>query len=287
MRLRIGGVPEHFNLPWLLAIEDRAFDALDVELEWINFPGGTGSIMAALDNRYIDLATPLTEGAVTSIAAGNRSRLVRTWVDSPLLWGVHVASTSTAQTFDDLVGQRFAISRFGSGSELMSLVMAQDQGWTLTDDSWIVVGDLDGAIAALPAGEAEIFLWSKSMTQPYIDSGVFKRVGVMETPWPSFTVAATDTLLQAVPGVAEQIIDIAAESAARLAVRDDAATVVADRYGLQPIDAAHWLDQVRWTPTNTPIDRQMLESVAAQMVDIGRIDPPVEVDTFLSSSLVG
>jgi ABC-type nitrate/sulfonate/bicarbonate transport system substrate-binding protein len=287
VRLRIGGVPEHFNLPWLLAIEERAFDVLDVELEWINYPGGTGSIMAALHNRYIDLATPLTEGAITSIAAGNRSRLARTWVDSPLLWGVHVASSSDAESVEDLAGQRFAISRFGSGSELMSLVMARDHGWTLTDDSWVVVGDLDGALAALPAGDAEIFLWSKSMTQPYVDSGVFKRVGVVETPWPSFSVAATDTLLEAVPGLTEQIIDIAAASAARLAVRDDAATLVADRYGLQLIDAAEWLDQVRWTPKDTPIDPQMLESVAAQMVDIGRIDPPVEVDGFLSSSLVG
>ncbi len=282
MRLRIGGVPEHFNLPWLLAIEERAFDVLDVELEWIDLPGGTGSIMSALQDRYIDLATPLTEGAVTSIAGGNRSRLVRTWVDSPLLWGVHVAATSTAETVDDLVEQRFAISRFGSGSELMSLVMAQDHGWTLTDDSWVVVGDLDGALAALPAGAAEIFLWSKSMTQPYVDSGVFKRVGVVSTPWPSFAVAVTETLLAAVPGLAEQIIDIGAASAARLAARDDAAILVADRYGLQPLDASAWLEQVRWTPQDSPIDPSMLDSVVEQMVDIGRVEPPVDVSTLLA-----
>ena len=31
-RFKIGGVPEHFNLPWRLAIEEGKFRELDVEL---------------------------------------------------------------------------------------------------------------------------------------------------------------------------------------------------------------------------------------------------------------
>jgi len=60
--IRIGGVPEHFNLPWRLAIEEGAFTTLGLNVEWIDFPGGTGAIMKALDAGEVDIATPLTEG---------------------------------------------------------------------------------------------------------------------------------------------------------------------------------------------------------------------------------
>lgn len=270
--VRVGGVPEHFNLPWRLAIEEQLFDLLDVTVEWTDFPGGTGAIMRALAAGEIDMATPLTEGAITAIAKGNPSQLIRLWVDSPLLWGVYAAASSSAETIADLEGQRFAISRPGSGSELMSMVLAQDFGWTLPDDAFVVVGGLDGAIEALPAGDAGIFLWNKSMTQPHVDDGTFKRVGVFGTPWPSFAVAATNAMRSEHPGLAESIADIAAGRAGGFAIDDSAPILVAERYGLEFDGAAEWLAQVEFTPSGTPIDQDVLDSVADRMRSIGRID---------------
>jgi hypothetical protein len=40
--VRVGGVDEHFNLPWKLAIEAGAFETLGVDLVWHDCPGGTG-----------------------------------------------------------------------------------------------------------------------------------------------------------------------------------------------------------------------------------------------------
>lgn len=270
--IRIGGVPEHFNLPWRLSIEEQLFDVLDTTVEWTDFPGGTGAIMKALDAGEIDMATPLTEGAVTAIAKGSASQLVRLWVDSPLLWGVYADGSSTAETIADLEGQRFAISRPGSGSELMSMVMAQDLGWTLPDDAFVVVGGLTGALEALPAGDAGIFIWNKSMTQPHVDDGTFKRVGVFGTPWPSFAVAATNALCAEHPGLAESLVDIAAGRAAGFTIDDSAALIVAERYGLGVEGAAEWLQQVHFTPSGTALDQKVLDSVADRMRSIGRID---------------
>ena len=154
----------------------------------------------------------------------------------------------------------------------MSMVLAQDFGWNLDDDAFVVVGDLDGAIEALPAGDAGIFLWNKSMTQPHVDNGTFKRVGVFGTPWPSFAVAATNTIGAEHPGLAESIADIAAGRAASFAIDDSAPILVAERYGLEFEGAAEWLAQVRFTPSGTPIDQAVLEGVAARMRSIGRID---------------
>ena len=280
--IRIGGVPEHFNLPWLLAIEEGLFADAGYDVEWIDFPGGTGAIMKALAEGELDLATPLTEGAVTAIANGNPSRFVSVWVDSPLLWGIHVAGSAEGATVADLAGQRFAISRFGSGSDLMARVLADEQGWELTDDNFVVVGGLDGALEALPAGEAEIFLWNKSMTQPHVTDGTFARAGVLPTPWPSFAIVTSGSFLDANPGAAAPISVIARERAAALAADDSLASQVVDRYGLALDSASEWVDQVTWTSPKTTIDNDMLTDVAQRMHRLGRIDALPAVQNLLA-----
>ncbi len=276
MQVRIGGVPEHFNLPWILAIEDGFFSHIGIDAKWIDFPGGTGAIMRALDDGEIDMATPLTEGAITAIANGNPSKLLRAWVDSPLQWGVFVRHDGPVRTISELPHQksplaRFAISRFGSGSELMSRVMAQDLDWPLSDDNFVVVGGLDGALEALPAGKADVFLWNKSMTQPYVDNGTFDRIDVFSTPWPSFSVVASESFLTANAGLAESVSELASARASALMIDDSAAAIVAERYDLAIDDALEWLDQIRFTPSGTPLDHAMIENVESRMRSVGRI----------------
>jgi len=43
VKLRVGGVPEHFNLPWHLAIEKKIFEKHGVEVEWVEIKLGTGT----------------------------------------------------------------------------------------------------------------------------------------------------------------------------------------------------------------------------------------------------
>jgi len=53
LELRIGGVPEHFNLPWRLAIESGALNDMGLSCEWQDFPSGTGSMVNAFaENSY-------------------------------------------------------------------------------------------------------------------------------------------------------------------------------------------------------------------------------------------
>lgn len=273
-RLRVGGVPEHFNLPWRLAIED-GIDP-DVDVEWVDFPGGTGAIMEALDQGTLDVATPLTEGAVTAIAGGSDARIVGMWVDSPLLWGIHVAASSSCTEVDDVASDRFAISRFGSGSELMSRMLARDRGWTLEDDRFVVVKNLEGALAALPAGEAEVFLWNKSMTQPHVDAGVFKRIGVYPTPWPSFCVAARTALLREHEALVRRLWTTASNRGRALMADPALPELAARRYGLAIAEATEWSQQVRWTDPSTPTDMDALQQVSEAMHALGRVDRRID-----------
>ena len=58
--LRVGGVPEHFNLPIHLAIERGDFNSRGIKVEWVDFPGGTGAMTKALREGTIDVCILLT-----------------------------------------------------------------------------------------------------------------------------------------------------------------------------------------------------------------------------------
>ena len=141
--LRIGGVPEHFNLPIHLCIEEGLFAEAGIHVEWVEFPGGTGAMNAALRNDEIDLAVILTEGIIKDIDNGNPSSIVQNYVSSPLIWGVHVADNSDFKTIEDLENTRPAISRYGSGSHTMAYIQAEQLGWKTSEIECIVVNNID------------------------------------------------------------------------------------------------------------------------------------------------
>ena len=72
--IRVGGVPEHFNLPWHLAIADYNRSQTAFNLVWIDFPGGTGDMCKALRNEAIDAVVVLTEGILKDIDTGNPAK---------------------------------------------------------------------------------------------------------------------------------------------------------------------------------------------------------------------
>ena len=85
------------------------------------------------------------------------------------------------------------------------------------------------------------------MTQPHVDDGTLRRVGVVPTPWPSFAVCAAEAMLADKAELVGSVIDAAAAGAGEFHGQDDAAHLVASRFGLAEDDAAAWLEQVRWT----------------------------------------
>ena len=46
--LQIGGVPEHFNLPWQLAAEQGLFAKKSLAINWHYYKGGTGEMVGKL-----------------------------------------------------------------------------------------------------------------------------------------------------------------------------------------------------------------------------------------------
>jgi len=55
---------ENILQPWYIAKEKGAFAAADIDLEYCDYPGGTGAMTKALNDNMLDAAILLTEGCV-------------------------------------------------------------------------------------------------------------------------------------------------------------------------------------------------------------------------------
>jgi ABC-type nitrate/sulfonate/bicarbonate transport system substrate-binding protein len=255
IKLRIAGVPEHFNLPWLRLAESGALEARGLDLVWRDVPEGTGAMVAALNDGRLDAAVLLTEGAAAGLEAGGNFEPLGVYVETPLLWGIHVAADSSFNDVESMARARFAISRPGSGSHLMAFALADSRGWPSADLRFVSVGTLADAIESLGRRESDVFLWEKFMTQPIVDRGEFRRVGVFEAPWPAFvTVVANDAAAE-VRSAVRLAHEEALEAAAALRQAPDAAQQIAERFGLGRDDVAAWLGVTRWArDVNRPTD---------------------------------
>ncbi|NNJ56705.1 MAG: ABC transporter substrate-binding protein, partial [Bacteroidia bacterium] len=88
-KIRVGGVPEHFNYPWHYGIQNSIFKKNDLAVEWQDVKGGSGAMCSMLEKNELDVALVLTEGIVKHIHNGGTARIIQLFVKSPLIWGVH------------------------------------------------------------------------------------------------------------------------------------------------------------------------------------------------------
>jgi len=246
-RLKVGGVPEHFNLPWRLAIEEGRFKDAGIELHWSDMTGGTGQMIKGLQAGTIDIAVLLTEGISRAILKGLDAKIIAVYVQTPLIWGIHVPVNHGIHDLSDLDSKTFAISREGSGSHLMSFVLAQQQGWDPSALSFNVVGDVYGGLWALSSDEAQGFLWEKYTTQPFVDQGKCKRIGEVLTPWPCFVIAVSNEVLNQEAELLNAILTIIQTRAQELKNSSDAAEVIAWRYALKQNEVQQWLNKTEWS----------------------------------------
>jgi len=245
-RFKIGGVPEHFNLPWRNAIERGAFQDLGVELHWSDMTGGTGQMIKGLQAGSIDIAVLLTEGITRAILQGLDAKIINVYVKSPLCWGIHVPNDHSIPDVASLEHGTFAISREGSGSHLMSYVKAQKENWDLSTLKFNVVGDVYGGIWALNHGEAQAFLWEKYTTSPFVEQGKCTLLDEVYTPWPCFVIAVKSALLLENESLLNQIIQIIQKEAFTLKKAPNAIEQFAWRYALPTSQVEAWLNQTDW-----------------------------------------
>ncbi|MEO9869211.1 ABC transporter substrate-binding protein [Ekhidna sp.] len=258
--IRIGGVPEHYNLPIHLAIENGLFEKEGIRIKWTDFPGGTGDMKEALRNNESDLCILLTEGIVTDILNGNPSKIVSGYVKTSLTWGIHTQAQSSITDAANIFDKSIAISRFGSGSHLMPIVNAMMSDQSIDAGQFVEIGNIDGAISSLNEGATEIFYWEKFTTKPYLEKGRLKRIGEFISPWPCFMIAATNNIIEKDAELINKVLKIIHKGNSLFMELKNALNIVSKRYDLDTKDAARWYHATEWS-VNGWVSNKMLEGV--------------------------
>ena len=268
--LKIVGVPEHFNLPWHLCLENGEFEKENIDLQWTDVPEGTGKMCQMLRDGTADIAVILTEGIIKDIVNGNPSMIVQVYVKSPLIWGIHVAAHSTFKTLADIENSKIAISRLGSGSQLMAYVNAKNQGWDTSKLQFEIVNTLDGGVTALTEGTADYFMWEHFMTKPLVDKGVFRRLADCPTPWPCFVIAVREEVLAKQPETITTLLEIINAKTRNFKDIPNIETQLATTYHQKKEDIEEWLSLTEWTQEK--IDIALINRIQNQLQELNIID---------------
>jgi ABC-type nitrate/sulfonate/bicarbonate transport system substrate-binding protein len=282
-KLKIGGVPEHFNMPWQLLLSSGQLNEIEVEASWTDFQGGTGAMGQALHDGDLDIAVLLTEGAIQGIDKGKDYKVISFYVDSPLNWGIHVPADSTIQKVEELEGKRYAISRYGSGSHLMAMIDAKERGWDYQNLNFREVDSLQGARDSFQKKESEIFFWEKYTTKLLVDAGEFRRIAERKTPFSCFVICASNKALKEKASEIKATIDLLFNQVRQLNDSAQKASIISDYYKLTKTDVENWLVDLKWA--NQPhLNNIELEKVVSILFNLQLIEA-MDLDQICSNIL--
>jgi ABC-type nitrate/sulfonate/bicarbonate transport system substrate-binding protein len=277
--VRVSGVPEHFNYPWHYAINNGLFAKAGFDVQWSDVTGGSGAMCSMLEENQTDVALVLTEGIVKHIHKGGTTRIIQQYVKSPLIWGVH---SSLHKKFNpsDLSTARIARSRVGSGSHLMAYVHAEQHNYKLTEENFVTVENINGALEAFKKNSADILLWEKFMTQPYVDNGDVSRIGMCISPWPCFMLVGSRSFIALPAEELERFTAVILAASKHISTLENTTSEIAKRYRLDSLEVEKWYDSVEWQ-TTASVSAKMLNNVVNTLERVGLLNtvplPPEEL----------
>lgn len=198
--LRIGFIPEHFATPLAFADKHGFLAKRGIEnYKLVPFPSGSGHLISALKNGEVEIVVGLTEAFVRGISGGDTEyEIVGEYVKSPLCWSISTGhSRNDLQSIDDLKkiagGANIGVSRIGSGSYVMSFVLALQEKFP-DKFNFKVLDNFKNLRASVNDGTTDAFMWEYFTSKPYYDNGEIKPIGEIYTPWASWVVASSTKL---------------------------------------------------------------------------------------------
>lgn len=282
--IKIGGVTEHFNLPWNLAAEQNKFQQAGLDLNWKFFPGGTGVMTEALRTGELDLAILLTEGFISAAAKGLKAKIVKEYITSPLGWGIFTGAKSQFYSVYNRLPKKYAISKLGSGSHLMALIHAEQRGEKISGEDLIEIKSMDGAMSSLSKNETQIFYWEKYTTKPFVEDGTVRMVGEFSAPWSSFLIVARDNVLQTKRSAIQKILKVINEESAHFVSSPQTVRLLQERFKLSEADAYTWLLSTVWSSDYT-VRLRGLENAKQALLKIGSVSADLNVEDLCDTGI--
>ena len=142
-----------------------------------------------------------------------------------------------------------------------------------------VINTLEGAVQALRDERADYFMWEKFTTQPLVDQGVFRRVGVCPTPWPCFVIVARADFAMDEPGVLSDVLEIINGYTSEFKRIPSIDRTLSNHYEQTLSDIREWLSLTRWSQEQ--INKETLVSVIDTLNDLNLLSDLVPAEDML------
>ncbi|CAN3354357.1 hypothetical protein DICA1_A04500 [Diutina catenulata] len=245
--LRVAYIPEHFASPLFLALKHQFFKT---EVKFVPVIEGTGRLVKLLNDDEVDIAIGLTEGFISDIAKGNTAnKVIGTYVKSPLCWAISAGAQSGLQDKSELDGSTVGVSRIGSGSYVMSFVLAHQLHFKKPFE-FKVLDNFKNLREGVNSGAADFFMWEHFTSKKYYDNGEIKRIGDIYTPWPSWVITASKKALGEQQEAVDAFVAGVKQGIAYFdAHHDEAVAWIAENLDYSKEDAQEWLKTVEFNPS--------------------------------------
>eukprot|EP00040_Diaphanoeca_grandis_P026497 m.148536 g.148536 ORF g.148536 m.148536 type:complete len:599 (-) comp30604_c0_seq1:18-1814(-) len=292
-KIRVCGVPEHFNMAWHLGIERGIFEDNGVQVEWVTEGLGTGAMINRLKSGDVDVIVALTEGLVSEIVKeGSDVRFLGTYVGSKLTWAISSAGENSdacgkIKNIEDLRDGTIGVSRMTSGSHLMATVLASQRGWDVNKLKFEIKGNFENLRNGVNDGSTDAFMWETFTTKPYHDSSEINRVGDIQTPWPCFMLAGKKSVIDERLGDFQKMLAGVHRAARLFHTEPGMISAIANRYHLKLEDAAKWFSGVHIAAerfvSESSLDEVLVVLKATGVISAdNKITPADMIDTRLA-----
>ncbi|KAI8134633.1 hypothetical protein DUD61_001682 [Geotrichum candidum] len=287
--LKVGYVPEHFSTPLFFARDHGFYAKNNVEIEFLPFPSGSGHLIQSLQDKSIDVAIGLTEAFVAGVGKGfDWYKLVGTYVQSPLCWAISTGiNRSDITSEDDLEGKSIGISRIGSGSHVMSFVLATQKGWT-KEFNFEIQDNFKNLRAGVNHEDGfkptDAFMWEIFTTKKYYDNKEIKNIGRIYTPWPSWVITAgTDVIDTKKEALANFLKSINEGIAYFNAHHDEAVEHISTNLDYSAEDARAWLKTVTFVDDVTKVDPAVVQKTVSILKSAGVLTEAADSKEYVVS----
>lgn len=197
-------------------------------------------------------------------------------------WAISTGAGRTEiDSVDSLKGGKIGVSRIGSGSYVMGYVLADQRGWlspTADVDSgskqgspyadFVVLDTFANLRRAANSGEIDFFMWEHFTSKRYYDAGEIRRVGEIYTPWSSWKIVASTSLISrngsGTSSPDPRVNDLLDKL--NLGIRhfnenqDEAVQYISSELDYSEEDAREWLKTVRFPERTQGVDPKVITS---------------------------
>ncbi|KAF2111283.1 hypothetical protein BDV96DRAFT_499792 [Lophiotrema nucula] len=300
--LRIGFVPEHFSTPLEFAKKHHNLDAT-----LLPYPSGTGHMVTALQSNEIDIGVGLTEGWIAALGKAQSSqkdagfKVVGTYVETPLCWAISTGARRDELTgVHDLRGKKVGVSRIGSGSYVMSYVLADQQAWLDPNaaDPLFPVEPLNTFLnlrEGVNNGTADFFMWEHFTSKRYYDNGEIKKIGEIYTPWSSWKIVAKHDLINprnwssgphaATKALKEELDDVLQKINKGVKHfeenQEEAVHYISTKLDYSEEDAREWLKTVRFAHDVRGVDKSVVDKTVTTLQKAGVLEDKLDHDAMI------